>query len=140
MRQLDEWQTQLDECYEGRASHPIFIALAHTVKELQLDESLLNDLLSAFNQDVMKRRYANFAEVLHYCARSANPVGRLILRLFDYRDAQRDEWSDAICTGLQLANFWQDLAVDMLKDRVYLPQDEMQSFGVTVEKPHPLPQ
>ncbi len=132
-RQLDEWQTQLNECYEGRATHPIFIALAHTVKELQLEKSLLSDLLSAFKQDVTKRRYANFPEVLDYCTRSANPVGRLIMRLFDYRQPQLDELSDAICTALQLTNFWQDLAVDILKDRVYLPENEMAAAGVTVQ-------
>lgn len=133
LRQLDEWQAQLNACYEGRATHPIFIALAHTVKELQLEKSLLSDLLSAFKQDVTKRRYANFSEVLDYCTRSANPVGRLILRLFDYRDAQLDELSDAICTALQLANFWQDLAVDILKDRVYLPENEMAAAGITAQ-------
>ncbi|NOT61310.1 MAG: squalene synthase HpnC [Acidobacteria bacterium] len=131
LRQLDEWQAQLDECYESRATHPIFIALAHTVKELQLEKSLLSDLLSAFKQDVTKRRYANFSEVLDYCTRSANPVGRLILRLFDYRQPQLDELSDAICTALQLTNFWQDLAVDILKDRVYLPENEMAAAGLT---------
>ncbi len=132
LRQLDEWQTQLDACYEGRATHPIFIALAHTVKELQLEKSLLSDLLSAFKQDVVKRRYANFAEVLDYCTRSANPVGRLILRLFDYRQPKLDELSDAICTALQLTNFWQDLALDILKDRVYLPEDEMAAANITI--------
>lgn len=130
LRSLDEWEAQLKACYRGEASHPIFVALAATVKELQLPEQLFLDLLSAFKQDVVKRRYADFAEVLDYCRRSANPVGRLILRLFDYRDAHLDELSDAICTALQLANFWQDVAVDIQKDRVYLPQDEMQQYGV----------
>ena len=131
LRQLDEWQAQLDECCAGRATHPIFIALAHTVNELQIEKPLLNDLLSAFKQDVTKRRYANFSEVLDYCARSANPVGRLILRLFDYRQPRLDELSDAICTALQLTNFWQDLAVDILKDRVYLPQNELAAASLT---------
>ena len=132
LRQLNEWQTQLDECYAGRATHPIFIALAHTVKELQIEKSLLSDLLSAFKQDVAKRRYANFSEVLDYCTRSAHPVGRLILRLFDYRQPKLDELSDAICTALQLTNFWQDLAVDILKDRIYLPEDEMAAANLTI--------
>jgi phytoene synthase len=134
LRQLDEWQAQLEACYRGKATHPVFIALAHTVNELQLEPSLLCDLLSAFKQDVTKRRYANYAAVRDYCTRSANPVGRLILRLFDYRDAEHDALSDAICTALQLTNFWQDVAVDIQKDRVYLPQDEMADFGVTVEQ------
>jgi hydroxysqualene synthase len=134
LRQLNEWQRQLDECYEGRATHPIFVALAHTVKELRLEKSLFDGLLSAFRQDVTKQRYANFSEVLDYCTRSANPVGRLILRLFDYREPKLDELSDAICTALQLTNFWQDVSVDILKDRVYLPQDEMAAHGVSVEQ------
>lgn len=133
LRSLAEWEAQLKACYCSEASHPVFAALAATVKELQLPEQLFLDLLSAFKQDVVKRRYADFAEVLDYCRRSANPVGRLILRLFDYRDAHLDELSDAICTALQLANFWQDVAVDIQKDRVYLPQDEMQQSGVTFE-------
>jgi squalene synthase HpnC len=133
LRSLDEWEAQLAACYRGEASHPVFVALTATVRELQLPEQLFRDLLSAFKQDVVKRRYADFAEVLDYCRRSANPVGRLILRLFDYRDAHLDELSDAICTALQLANFWQDVAADIQKDRVYLPQDEMRQYGVTFE-------
>ncbi len=134
LRSLDEWEAQLAACYHGQASHPVFIALAATVKELQLPEQLLRALLAAFKQDVVKRRYADFAEVLDYCRRSANPVGRLILRLFDYRDAHLDELSDALCTALQLANFWQDVAVDRQKDRVYLPQADLQQFGVSLEE------
>jgi hydroxysqualene synthase len=133
LRSLDEWEAQLGACYRGEANHPVFVALAATVKELQLSEQLFLDLLSAFKQDVVKRRYADFAEVLDYCRRSANPVGRLILRLFDYRDAHLDELSDAICTALQLANFWQDVAVDIQKDRVYLPQDGMRQYGVNLD-------
>lgn len=130
---LDDWQHKLAACYDGQSEHPIFIALAATIKELQLPRALFNDLLAAFKQDVVKRRYADFAEVLDYCTRSANPVGRLILLLFDYRDERLHQLSDHICTGLQLANFWQDVAVDIGKDRVYLPQDEMARFGVSVD-------
>ena len=133
LRSLEEWEAQLKACYRGEARQPVFVALAATVRELQLAEQLFLDLLAAFKQDVVKRRYANFVEVLDYCRRSANPVGRLILRLFDYRDAHLDELSDAICTALQLANFWQDVAVDIQKDRVYLPQDEMQQYGVSLD-------
>lgn len=133
LRSLADWEAQLAACYHGETAHPVFIALAATVKELRLPEQLFRDLLSAFKQDVVKRRYADFAEVLDYCRRSANPVGRLILRLFDYRDASLDELSDAICTALQLANFWQDVAVDIQKDRVYLPQDEMRQYGVSLD-------
>jgi hydroxysqualene synthase len=131
---LDEWGRQLEACYRGDAEHPIFVALAETVRELQLPAGLLRDLLSAFRQDVVKRRYASFAEVLDYCARSANPVGRLILLLFGYRDEELHRLSDHICTALQLANFWQDVAVDLDKDRVYLPQDELAHFGYGEEQ------
>lgn len=130
---LDDWQQKLERCFAGQADHPIFIALAATVKELNLPIKLFSELLSAFKQDVVKRRYANFDEVLDYCTRSANPVGRLILLLFDYRDERLHRLSDHICTALQLANFWQDVSVDIAKDRIYLPQDEMASFGVTVK-------
>lgn len=129
LRLLDEWEFQLESCYRGIASHPIFIALAETVRELRLPIQLFRDLLSAFKQDVVQSRYADFEEVLDYCRRSANPVGRLILLLFGYRDEQLHKLSDAICTALQLANFWQDVAVDLQKDRVYLPLDEIRHFG-----------
>lgn len=126
---LDDWEFQLENCYRGIATHPIFMALAETVRELYLPLELFRDLLSAFKQDVVKARYADFSEVLDYCRRSANPVGRLILLLFGHRDEQLHKLSDCVCTALQLANFWQDVAVDLEKDRVYLPQNEMQRFG-----------
>src|SRR5262245_32300253 len=129
---LDDWDRRLEDCYRGSADHPIFVALAETVKELDLPIKLFSDLLSAFKQDVLKRRYTNFDEVLDYCDRSANPVGRLILLLFDYRDERLHLLSDCICTRLSLANFWQDVEVDLRKDRIYLPQDEMARFGVTI--------
>ncbi len=130
---LEDWQQKLERCFIGEADHLIFIALAVTVKELNLPIKLLKDLLSAFKQDVVKTRYANFNEVLDYCARSANPVGRLILLLFGYQDERLHRLSDHICTALQLANFWQDVSVDIRKDRIYLPQGEMEKFGVTVQ-------
>lgn len=130
---LADWQQRLEACARGQADHPIFIALAATIKELQLPLKLFSDLLSAFKQDVVKRRYADFPEVLDYCTRSANPVGRLILLLFDYRDERLHQLSDHICTALQLANFWQDVAVDIKKDRVYLPQDELARYGVSLD-------
>jgi hydroxysqualene synthase len=130
---LEDWERKLEDCYRGEASHPVFIALADTAKELRLPIQLFRDLLSAFKQDVSKRRYANFEEVLGYCARSANPIGRLVLLLFDHRDERLHLLSDSICTGLQLANFWQDVAIDIEKDRVYLPQNEMEHFGVSID-------
>jgi squalene synthase HpnC len=131
---LEAWEQQLEACYRGEATHPVFIALEETVREHRLPVQPFRDLLSAFKQDVVKRRYANFAEVLDYCARSANPVGRLILLLFGYRDEHLHQLSDYICTALQLANFWQDVAVDLEKDRIYLPQDEMARFGCGAEQ------
>lgn len=128
---LDDWERRLEDCARGRAIDPVFVALAETIRELDLPVQLLRDLLSAFRQDVVKRRYADFDEVMDYCRRSANPVGRLILLLFGHRDDRLFRLSDNICTALQLANFWQDVAVDIAKDRVYLPVDEMARFGVT---------
>ncbi len=126
---LADWESQLENCFAGSAQHPIFIALAETVRTLDLPPQLFKDLLSAFKQDVVKTRYANFDEVLDYCRRSANPVGRLILLLFDYRDEHLHQLSDKICTALQLANFWQDVSVDLQKDRIYLPLDDLARFN-----------
>jgi phytoene synthase len=109
---------------------PLFAEVARIVREHNLPIALFDDLLDAFTQDVTKRRYANFAEVLDYCRRSANPVGRLLLHLFKRTSETARAQSDAICTSLQLINFWQDVAIDWAKDRVYLPQDDMRCFGV----------
>lgn len=109
----------------------LFQDVARIVREHSLPLRLFQDLLDAFSQDVVKRRYADFAEVLDYCRRSANPVGRLLLHLFKRTSETNLEHSDAICTSLQLINFWQDVAIDWEKGRIYLPQDEMRSFGVT---------
>ncbi len=131
---LDEWRLMLQDCFAGRATHPIFIALHDTRANCKLPISLFEDLLSAFSQDVVKRRYQIFDELLDYCRRSANPIGRLILLLFGYKDEQLHQLSDNICTGLQLANHWQDVAIDLQKDRVYLPQEDLTRYGLTVEE------
>ena len=111
----------------------IFLALGDTLRRFDIPVSLCLDLTSAFAQDVVKRRYADFAEVLDYCRRSANPVGRLVLLLHGYKDDTRFAESDAICTALQLANFWQDVAVDWKKDgRVYLPLEDLERFGCDI--------
>ncbi|MDD2676366.1 MAG: squalene synthase HpnC [Methylacidiphilaceae bacterium] len=112
---------------------PIFVALHHTIQQFDLPIPLFLDLLSAFAQDVEKRRYVSFAEILDYCRRSANPIGRLVLLIHGEQKEEQLAASDAICTALQITNFWQDLSVDLLKDRIYLPQDEMARFGVTEE-------
>jgi squalene synthase HpnC len=127
--------------YQGRLAaisagetppEPLFRDLALAIREHGLPVSLFHALLDAFSQDVTKKRYASYAELLDYCRRSANPVGRLLLHLFGRASEPELRQSDAICTALQLINFWQDIAVDFSHDdRVYLPQDEMARFGVT---------
>jgi phytoene synthase len=128
---LDDWERQLCAPSGTPGLHFIFIALHETIRELDLPMSLFTDLLSAFKQDVVKRRYANFNEVLDYCRRSANPVGRLVLLLHGKREEELHILADHICTGLQLANFWQDVGVDLEKDRMYLPEDDRVTYGVT---------
>jgi squalene synthase HpnC len=110
---------------------PLFHDIARIVREHDLPLSLFQDLLSAFAQDVTKKRYADFADVLDYCRRSANPVGRLLLHLFKRTSETDLERSDAVCTALQLINFWQDVDIDFAKGRIYLPQDEMARHGVS---------
>jgi squalene synthase HpnC len=127
---LDEWKTRLHAAYEGRAEGPIFVALGETVKRLEIPKALLLDLLSAFEQDVDTSRYETWDELIDYCRRSADPVGRLVLLVFGYKDASLLPLSDAICTGLQLANHWQDLAVDLGKDRIYVPRALLVEHGV----------
>jgi squalene synthase HpnC len=129
---LDEWRVMLRESFAGRASHPIFVALADTQKKFNFPISLFEDLLSAFSQDVVKRRYENFSELLDYCRRSANPIGRLILLLFGYQEQEKLRQSDDICTALQLANHWQDVEIDLQKDRVYLPVEDLAQFDLDI--------
>ncbi len=124
---LDGWRKNL----WGRSDHPIFIALADTVRRHDLPVQLLDDLLTAFTMDVTKRRYANWPDLMNYCRHSANPVGRLVLLLSRIRDEELHARSDDICTALLLANHWQDLAIDLGRDILYIPQDLMRSFGVT---------
>ena len=119
LRLLDEWQQKLHR----PPVDDIFIALHDTIERFQLPVTLLEDLLSAFRQDVVTTRYACWADVLDYCRRSANPVGRLVLRLSGYHDAALDRASDAVCTALQLTNFWQDLAIDWPRGRLYVPEE-----------------
>ena len=129
---LDTYNGNLDRLERGeQVQSPIFIALSQAIRDHQLPFQPFYDLLAAFRQDVEKKRYADFNEVLAYCGKSANPVGRLLLRLFKRENEQNTAYADAICTALQLINFLQDIQVDMLKNRIYLPQDEMAYFGVT---------
>src|SRR5689334_19214013 len=133
LRLLGWWRTQLHAMCAGEAQHPVFVALAGTVREFSLPVQPFDDLIRAFEQDQTVTRYRNFDELFEYCRYSANPVGRLVLGLCGYRDAARQELSDATCTALQLANFWQDVTVDLAKDRVYLPLDLLGRRGYSVE-------
>ena len=130
---LDLWGRELDACYEGRARHPVFVALAVTIRACSIPKEPFADLLTAFRQDQTVTRYANMEEVLAYCRYSANPVGRLVLYACGEADEERFRLSDATCSALQLANFWQDVRVDFSKGRVYIPQADMRRFGVTDE-------
>ncbi len=134
LRLLEWWRAELDEMYAGRATHPVFVALEPTVTKYSIPRQPFADLIEAFVQDQTVTRYADWAELFGYCRNSANPVGRLILYLCGYSDPQRQGLSDATCTALQLANFWQDVTVDLLKDRIYIPLDVMKRHGYTVEE------
>ncbi|PYX32329.1 MAG: squalene synthase HpnC [Acidobacteria bacterium] len=127
---LDQWQTELDACYHGTPRHPVFVALAETVKQFDIPQHEFSDLLRAFRQDQTVTRFETFNHVLAYCRYSANPVGHLVLYLCGYRDPERQQLSDFTCTALQLANFWQDVSVDYFKGRIYLPLEDMRRFGV----------
>ena len=128
---LDWWERELDLCYEGKPSHPVFVALRQTILAKDIPKQPFADLLKAFRQDQTTRRYANWDAVLGYCVYSANPVGRLVLYLCGYRDEQRQRLSDATCTALQLANFWQDVSRDLDKGRIYIPLDAAAAQGLT---------
>ncbi len=128
---LDDWQERLDSAYEGKADHPVFIALAETASRTGIPKSLLTDLLTAYRMDVDKKRYGTQGELLQYCSFSANPVGRIVLHIFDGVNPRSCALSDSICTGLQLANFWQDVFVDWQKGRLYIPLDDLGRFGYT---------
>jgi squalene synthase HpnC len=130
---LDEWETQLDNCYAGAPRHPVFVALAETIKKCEIPKSPFADLLRAFRKDQTVTRYRTFDDLLGYCRYSANPVGRLVLYVCGYRDEQRQTLSDYTCTALQMANFWQDVSVDYVKGRVYLPLEDMAKYGVSEE-------
>jgi squalene synthase HpnC len=130
---LDQWETELNACYSGSPRHPVFVALAETVKQFGIPQHEFSDLLIAFRQDQTVTRFETFDDILAYCRYSANPVGHLVLYLCGYSDAERQQLSDYTCTALQLANFWQDVFVDYGKGRIYLPLEDLRRFGVTGE-------
>lgn len=136
---LDDWEQRLHRCVEPAnieecdPDDQIFLALGATIRACRLPVRLFDDLLSAFRQDITTHRYQTWASVLDYCRRSANPVGRLVLRIGGYDDARLDESSDALCTALQLTNFWQDIGRDWQKDRLYVPMEEVEACHARVQ-------
>ena len=132
LRLLAWWRTELEAMYAGETRHPVFVALDGTARKYDLPIQLFSDLIHAFEQDQVVTRYQSWTDVFAYCRYSANPVGRLVLRLCGYADTERDRLSDATCTALQLANFWQDVTVDYEKNRVYIPLDLLSKHGCTV--------
>ncbi|MFZ0273116.1 MAG: squalene synthase HpnC [Acidobacteriaceae bacterium] len=127
---LDLWGSELDACYRGEARHPVFVALAETIRACDIPKEPFADLLVAFRQDQSVTRFATMKDVLAYCRYSANPVGRIVLYACGYRDPERFALSDSTCSALQLANFWQDVRSDYARGRIYIPREDMDRWGV----------
>ena len=134
LKLLDRFEGELDAAYRGQAHHPVLVALEETIERFDLPREPFARLIEANRIDQQITRYGSYDELLHYCTHSANPVGRLFLMLFGYRDDERFALSDATCTALQLANFWQDVRRDFEIGRIYLPQDDMARFDVTEDQ------
>jgi squalene synthase HpnC len=134
LRLLAWWREGLRAMYAGETRHPVFVALRGTVARYAIPQQPFDDLITAFEQDQAVTRYRDWDELLGYCRYSANPVGRLVLYLGGYADSERQRLSDATCTALQLANFWQDVTVDWEKDRVYIPLNVLERHGASVEE------
>jgi squalene synthase HpnC len=128
---LDAWEAELHRCFHNEATHPVFVALADTIEKRGLSLPPLEDLLGAFRADMEVRRYSTFSSLRSYTARSAEPVGRLLLALFGYRAPELVRFADEISTALQLTNFLQDVATDAARDHIYLPAEDLHFFGVT---------
>jgi len=128
---LARWRDELQMAAHGEAEHPVFVALGDTIERRDLPVPPLEDLLTAFRMDMEVRRYATFGALRGYTARSAEPVGRLLLALFGYRQPELVRFADEISTALQLTNFWQDVAVDAARDHIYIPSEDLHFFGVT---------
>ena len=133
LEKLTAWRELLREGFSGRAQHPVFVALEDSAQRFHLSLKNFEDLLQAFESDVKVNRRQDFASLLAYCSCSANPVGRLVLELFGHRDPELFAFSDCICTALQLTNFWQDVAVDLERDRIYLPLEDLERFEYTLD-------
>ena len=131
---LDQWQEELRLCYSGTPRHPVLLALQDTIRTFQIPQEPFSKLIEANRMDQRQRRYPTYEGLLRYCDHSANPVGRMVLYVFGYRDEERQRLSDYTCTALQLANFWQDVARDYRMDRIYIPIEDMKRFGYNEEE------
>lgn len=129
MALLDLWQAELEACYSGLPTHPVMVALQETIEAFDIPRDPFLKLIEANRMEQRNSRYPAYEDLLHYCQHSANPVGHLFLYLFGYRDEERQRLADATCTALQLTNFWQDVARDFQKGRIYLPQEDLERFG-----------
>lgn len=129
--ELDRWEDLLIRCWHGEAEHPVFVALGETASRFEIPLAPLTDLLSAFRMDLKRRRFATWNDLMAYVAVSAQPIGRLLLYVFGVRDAERHRFADELATALALTAFWQDVARDLARDRVYIPQEDLRFFGVT---------
>jgi squalene synthase HpnC len=127
---IDEWERELELAYAGTPRHPVMVAIADTARRYGIPREPFTDLLVAFRRDVTFQGFETMEDLLGYARYSANPVGRLVLYLFGYQDGERQRLSDQICGGLQLANFWQDIAIDRAKQRIYIPRHDLERFGV----------
>jgi squalene synthase HpnC len=136
LRLLAWWSEQLDALYAGRTRHPVFVALQPTIERHGIPREPFADLVRAFVQDQTVNRYRTWEELFGYCRYSANPVGRLVLHLCGYADPERQRLSDFTCTALQLANFWQDVTVDLDQDRVYMPLEVLERHGCGLDELH----
>ncbi len=132
---LKDFEARLERAAKGSVANgdPLFLAVSETLQRTGIPSKLLKNLLLAFEMDLTKNRYTTYRELETYCVYSANPIGRIVLMLYGYNDETLFAWSDKICTGIQLANHWQDIAVDLQKDRVYLPEEDMERFGYRYE-------
>jgi len=143
LQRLDDWERQLDQCFDSNVpnneTHPVFIALHSLIRQYALPKEPFADLLMAFRQDQTQQYYTTFDDLLHYCRYSANPVGHIVLHLVCKPTLEQLAWSDSICTGLQLANFWQDVRRDKAIGRCYIPQDIARQFGVDLADLHDSP-
>jgi len=129
LKLLDEWENKLLACYDGKYLHPVFLALSETIQTYSIPIQPFQNLIKAFRQDQNTNRYKTYEDLMGYCQNSANPVGRIYLYLFGLAEEERFLYSDAICTALQLTNFWQDITIDFKKGRIYIPLEDLDQFG-----------